>query len=300
MEEPADEVPVLVELRAVVLVADEAEDLELNRLVAPRKPERLLLEPPAELAPMPEDAPELPTEAALEDELEAEEPPPPPPPPPRPPPPIPPIPPPMSTVTIMPPPAACTLTLAPRPPRSCGVMRLTYFSAVVVPARRNVFSSDPATTGAVRTRASACAPEREAGESFRHAHHPPAAMAARITRNNHGWPLRRRMAGFGSAPGAMPGCGSGAGCGCGCIRDSWSLQEWCRPSASEGWFQLAMTAGRAQRLCGPIQKDPANAPKGSLFLSFCRSCATGWKASAAAGAASGPSGPNLLFPASAL
>lgn len=162
--EPADEEAEVVaeedlELlaeRDAVLLAEDVADLELNRLVAPRKPERLLLEPPAELAPMPEDAPEPLTEAVLlEDELEEEEPPPPPPPPPRPPPPIPPIPPPMSTVTIMPPPAACTLTLAPRPPRSCGAMRLTYFSAVVVPARRNVFSSEPATTGTVRTRARA-------------------------------------------------------------------------------------------------------------------------------------------------
>ncbi|MGC8760841.1 MAG: hypothetical protein ACP5VC_12850 [Bryobacteraceae bacterium] len=150
-EEVAEEDLELLAEPDAVLLAEDVADLELNLLVAPRKPERLLLEPPPELAPMPEDAPELLTEAALEDELEAEEPPPPP----RPPPPIPPIPPPMSTVTIMPPPAACTLTLAPRPPRSCGVMRLTYFSAVVVPARRSVFSSEPATTGAVRTRARA-------------------------------------------------------------------------------------------------------------------------------------------------
>lgn len=97
-----------------------------NRLVAPRKLERLL-ELPEEEAP-PEE-----TEAVLEefdrvepDEEEPEAPPPPPPPPP------------MFTVTITAPPAAWMFT-PPRPPRSCGAMRLTYFSAVVVPASLRVF-----------------------------------------------------------------------------------------------------------------------------------------------------------------
>gem|GEM_PF-3960680 len=255
----------MLDVRLDVLAALEVEARLEKRLVAPRKPERLLA--PLLWPPAPEETPALAREAALDaDEEELEEDPEDLPPPLIPPPPL------MSMVTTMPPPPRETFTLTPppRPPRNCGAMRLTYFSAVVVPARRRVFSIEPWTTVAVRTRATARAPDLAAGDHCRHAYQPRSERTTTENNNSHGWPLRRRRtAGCGAPPGATSGRGSGAGFNCGCIEDSSSVSERVPPLDGRGLVPVSYDGGDHAKV---MRLSSERWARGRNGLIFSRSC----------------------------